>query len=77
MSTACKYVWVDPPSGWKYGFPKLYDQSGGLEMSDWILKHGYPQAEMDSCGDHWYVGMWEPSQDEIGLYGVMDNTFKA
>jgi hypothetical protein len=21
-----KKIWIDPPSGWKYGFPKVYDR---------------------------------------------------
>ena len=52
-------LWVDPPSGWKYGFPKVYDSATDGEMRDWMLKEGYPQKEIDSCGDYFFVRQWE------------------
>lgn len=33
--------WVDPPSGWKYGFPKIWDGTGDLR--EWLVAEGYPQ----------------------------------
>ena len=38
-----KKVWVDPPSGHKYGFPKLWNPNKNPDMWDWIVKEGYPQ----------------------------------
>ena len=42
---------VDPPSGWKYGFPKIYqclpEEGHPPENLDWWLKqNGYPAREM-------------------------------
>jgi len=39
-------VWIDPPSGWKYGFPKIYDPDCGLNVMEWLVKEGYPQKEI-------------------------------
>ena len=44
-------VMIDPPSGWRYGFPKqapadIRDMSSG-ELNEWLVKNGYPQEEID------------------------------
>ena len=39
--------WVDPPSGWRYGFPRLYDPRSDGPMRVWLVKNGYPQAMAD------------------------------
>jgi len=38
---------IDPPSGWRYGFPQLYDKEDNETMEAWFLKKGYPQKEID------------------------------
>jgi len=35
--------WVDPPSGHRYGFPRLYDPSKDGDMTAWMIRHGYPE----------------------------------
>jgi hypothetical protein len=61
-------VWmVDPPSGWKYGFPKplpmeVHKKNNTLE---WLLSEGYPQAEIDACGEHFYCRYWEVDEEDI------------
>lgn len=36
--------WVDPPNGWKYGFPKVYDETkDGPDVRAWLIKQGYPE----------------------------------
>jgi hypothetical protein len=35
--------WVDPPSGWGYGFPRLYDPAKDGDMVEWMIRHGYPE----------------------------------
>tara|TARA_R100000951_G_scaffold114060_1_gene117471 strand:+ start:1128 stop:1967 length:840 start_codon:yes stop_codon:yes gene_type:complete len=42
---------VDPPSGWKYGFPKLYPLGHVTDVIKWMVEQGYPQAEVDLYGD--------------------------
>lgn len=56
-------MYIDPPSGWKYGFPKIYDRDVDGNCREWMLKNGYPQKEIDACGDHFYVRQWEVVED--------------
>ena len=54
----------DPPSGWKYGFPKPVPVDFEVNsIIPWLLEQGYPQAEIDACGDHFYVRYWEEDND--------------
>ena len=57
-----KVLMCDPPSGWKYGFPKpLPDGVGSydFDLMGWLLDEGYPQSEIDACGNHFYCRYWE------------------
>jgi hypothetical protein len=48
---------IDPPSGWKYGFPKEIPED--VENTrDWLIQNGYPQAEIDKLGDSFFVRGW-------------------
>jgi hypothetical protein len=40
----------DPPSGWKYGFPKVYAPLPGETLEQTLLRDGYPQREIDNGG---------------------------
>jgi hypothetical protein len=60
MKTSTK-LWIDPPSGWRYGFPKTWDQTG--DMNEWLLSEGYPQQEIDACGNFFYVRQWLDEAD--------------
>jgi hypothetical protein len=35
--------WVDPPSGWRYGFPRLYDPATDGDVTAWMIANGYPE----------------------------------
>jgi hypothetical protein len=35
--------WVDPPSGHRYGFPRLYDPAKDGDMRQWMIANGYPE----------------------------------
>lgn len=43
-------VLYDPPSGWKYGFPKEYAPKDGETLAETLLRDGYPQHEIDNGG---------------------------
>jgi len=58
-----RFVWVDPPSGWQYGFPKIYDQQG-INLAAWLALQGYPQKLIEL--DH--VRYWEASQADVEKY---------
>jgi len=36
--------WVDPPSGYRYGFPRLYDPVKDGPVTEWLIRQGYPEA---------------------------------
>ena len=38
-----KPYWVDPPEGWRYGFPRLYDPAAEGDMTEWMIRNGYPE----------------------------------
>jgi hypothetical protein len=49
---------IDPPEGYKYGFPKVFDTETDGVMLEWIVDQGYPEAEIDKLGDAFRVRMW-------------------
>lgn len=52
------FVTIDPPSGWKYGFPKALTQKEYEEIKNlkqWCIDNGYPKEEADSYGDYFHV----------------------
>ena len=51
------FTLYDPPSGWRYGFPKQYKPLEGEELKDTLLRDGYPQHEIDNGGDK-HVRFW-------------------
>ena len=55
---------IDPPSGWKYGFPKVLPDNVEDAMA-WLIENGYPQAEIDSCGKHFYCRHWNKEIDAL------------
>ena len=52
-------VWVDPPSGWKYGFPRQAPYPLPDNMIEWVIEQGYPRVEVESLGEHFYIGYTE------------------
>lgn len=34
---------VDPPSGWRYGFPKVWNKKTHPDMTAWLIENGYPE----------------------------------
>jgi len=41
-------IQYDPPSGWRYGFPKEYKPQPGETLEQTLLRDGYPQKEIDA-----------------------------
>lgn len=41
----------DPPSGWKYGFPKPYKPLPGEPLADTLLRDGYPKRLIEQGMD--------------------------
>jgi hypothetical protein len=36
-------LFVDPPSGWRYGFPKVWDKAKHPDLTRWMIDNGYPK----------------------------------
>jgi len=49
---------VDPPSGWKYGFPKAKPEDATNTIA-WLLSEGYPQSENEKMGSSFFIRTWE------------------
>ena len=53
---------IDPPGGWKYGFPKPLPEPRPepWNLTLWILSEGYPETELAKYGDFFpYLRTWE------------------
>jgi hypothetical protein len=42
-----KIVLYDPPSGWKYGFPRPYLPLPGESLKDTLIRDGYPKEDAE------------------------------
>jgi hypothetical protein len=63
-----KVTMCDPPNGWKYGFPKpvheeYHTLGSDFDVISWLKAEGYPQSEIDACGDHFYCRYWETDDE--------------
>ena len=56
---------IDPPSGWKYDFPKPIPDDV-KDINKWLVEQGYPQKEIDSYGEYFYCRYWnQPEEDTL------------
>ena len=39
-------VFYDPPSGWRYGFPREYAPLPNESVADTLVRDGYPAAKV-------------------------------
>jgi len=58
LSIKSKKIWIDPPEGWKFGFPAIYDPDTDGQMSEWIVNKGYPVSLIQEYGESWAVRCW-------------------
>lgn len=58
LSIQSNMMWVDPPEGWKYGFPAIYDPETDGQLSDWVVRKGYPLLTIKEYGTAWAVRCW-------------------
>jgi hypothetical protein len=57
----------DPPSGWKYGFPKVipeHARDSSESYFDWLVSEGYPQKLIDDLGDRFCSRYWNEEIEE-------------
>ena len=43
--------WVDPPSGWMYGFPEILPDDV-VNLRQWLIDKGYPERDVDFAMNH-------------------------
>ena len=74
---------VDPPEGWRYGFPKAIPK-GYMKMSwddkkKWYIEQGYPKSEIDKYGELFVISMWdkedEMSEQDLGHWEYYGSPF--
>lgn len=56
-----KVTIVDPPSGWKFGFPKELPDNVE-DFRRWLIDNGYPESEVDFGMK--YCRQWEEEIEE-------------
>jgi hypothetical protein len=44
-------VIIDPPSGWKYGFPKPIPEEV-TDLGEWLVEEGYPEELVEVAKKH-------------------------
>ena len=67
-----KVKFIDPPSGWMYGFPKVDDfapshpnlpgEEWKQERRQWFIDNGYPEKDVELAMKH--CRFWEMEQDD-------------
>ena len=62
--TFSKVLVIDPPSGWKYGFPKPVPEAffnEGFDLGGWLIECGYPAEHIELAIK--YSRYWETDND--------------
>lgn len=55
-----QYVWIAPPLGFAYGFPKLMPVET-TDVDQWLYDNGYPSFDRDTSTSD----VWLASEDEV------------
>jgi len=68
-----KVTMIDPPMGWKFGFPrtvpKRLETANMDELSTWLVEEGYPQEVIEGHGKYFYVRFWEKEVEKVCCEG--------
>jgi len=51
-------TYIDPPSGWRYGFPKELPDLRPDDIEAWLVEQGYPKWLLDD-GMGKYIRCWQ------------------
>jgi hypothetical protein len=58
-------VWIDPPEGWIYGFPRPIPEGiEGDAINEWMIKVGYPKEKIEEYGEHFHCRMMYEEKNE-------------
>jgi hypothetical protein len=58
----------DPPTGWRYGFPKQYRPREGEQLKDTLIRDGYPPEHAEWAAK--YCRMWHKEVDPLACKGA-------
>jgi hypothetical protein len=58
-----KQLMIDPPSGWRYGFPKAIP-ANMTDHEAWLIENGYPATLIEQLGEHFYCRYWYQDEDD-------------
>jgi hypothetical protein len=52
-----KQLMIDPPEGWRYGFPKpvhpeFHTLGADFDLARWLISEGYPEKDIDLALKH-------------------------
>lgn len=64
MTLKPESLYIDPPEGWKYGFPKIIPAEHQIRTLDWLVEQGYPAEMIARHGLHFYCRYWNGANDE-------------
>lgn len=56
---------IDPPEGWKFGFPKEIPEEifqNKEKINDWFIQQGYPKKLIEFYGKHFYYRCWNTEE---------------
>ena len=56
-----KRMWVDPNEGWRWGFPKIWEPEKDGNVRAWLIRNGYPEAELQRID---IVRYWDVKEGE-------------
>lgn len=51
-------MWINPPDGFKYGFPKVWDRTTTIQ--EWLIENGYPENQVDFAVNN--IQWWSAEQ---------------
>jgi hypothetical protein len=59
-------IWVDPPEGWRYGFPKTWDNDLHTNLYHWLDDRDYPPSVRESYGEYFMIRQWKVEDEPTG-----------
>ena len=57
-------LWIDPPEGWRWGFPKIWNREEYPDMIAWLDWAGYPTEVRKGYGVYFYCRQWGVEEQE-------------
>ena len=56
------HLMIDPPEGWRYGFPKLIPREHQHPTLEWLVEQGYPKELITER--HFVCRYWTEARDD-------------